>query len=301
MISEEVTEDSRAEYLAILKKLDNLLLKQKVFWAQRSRISWLKHGDKNTNFCHAQASQRRRRNHIQRIKNSEDSRVEDVEDIAKMAHDYFDSLFNVGTCDQIDECLSTVAKKVTPNMQKILYSDFSADAIKVVLFQMGPTKALEPEGMNALFYQKFWHVVGDNIVIEVLDFLNSGCMTPDINHTNIVLIPKVKNLEKMPDFRPVSLCNVIYKIISKVLANWLKQILLHVISPTQSAFVLGRLITDNVLLAYEILHAIHTQKKGKNGSLILKLDISNAYERVKCHFLHGIMAKLGFQKGGLAM
>ena len=155
MISEEVTKDSRAEYLAILKKLDNLLLKQNVFWAQSSSISWLKHGDKNTNFCHAQASQRRRRNHIQRIKNSEDSRVEDVEDIAKMAHDYFDSLFNAGTCDQIDECLSTVAKKVTPNMQKILYSDFNVDEIKAELFQKGPIKAPGLDGINALFYQKF--------------------------------------------------------------------------------------------------------------------------------------------------
>jgi len=76
--------------------------------------------------------------------------------------------------------------------------------------------------MNALFYQKFWHVVGDSVTAIVLDFLNSGNMVPNINHTNIVLIPKVKNPEKMSDFRPISLRNVIYKIISKVLANRLK-------------------------------------------------------------------------------
>ena len=76
--------------------------------------------------------------------------------------------------------------------------------------------------MNALFYQNFWHVVDDNVVSAMLEILNNGIMIPNINHTNIVLIPKVKNSEKMLDFRPISLCNVIYKIISKVLANRLK-------------------------------------------------------------------------------
>ena len=106
-------------------------------------------------------------------------------------------------------------------------------------------------------------------------------MVSSLNHTNIVLIPKVKQPEKMSDFRPISLCNVMYKIISKILANRLKYILLSVISPTQSAFVPGKLITDNVLLAYETLHAMHTRKKGKKGSLALKLDIRKAYDRME--------------------
>ena len=119
-------------------------------------------------------------------------------------------------------------------------------------------------------------------------------MLPKINHTNIVLIPKVKDLEKMFDFRQISLCNVIYKIISKVLANRLKPALPRIISPTQSAFVLGRLITNNVLVAYEMLHTMHARKKGKKGSMALKLDISKAYDLVKWQFLQGIMEKMGF-------
>ena len=97
----------------------------------------------------------------------------------------------------------------------------------------------------------------------MLDFLNSGYIVPEINYTHIVLIPKIKSPEKIFDFRLISLCNVIYKIISKVLANRLKQILPQIISPTQSAFVPGHLITDNVLLVYETLHTMHGRKKRK--------------------------------------
>ena len=97
---------------------------------------------------------------------------------------------------------------------------------------MEPTKAPGPDGMNALFYQKIWYVVGKDVVTAVLDFLNDGILLPALNHTNIVLIRKVKNPEKMSDSRPISLCNVFYKIISKVLANKLKQVLPEIISPT---------------------------------------------------------------------
>ena len=290
----EVFDASKAEYLELSKKMDELLQKQEIYWAQRSRVSWLKHGDKNTKFFHSKATQRRRKNHIRGIKNAQGQWVEEMEDVAAVASDYFNTLFHAGSGDQMEECLDVVPSRVTEDMLMILSSEFTAEEVKVALFQMRPTKVLGLDGMNAFFYQNFWHIVGDDVVFAVLDFLNNGNMLPEINHINIVLIPKVKDPEKMSDFRPISLCNVIYKIISKVLANRLKQVLPHIISPTQSAFVLGRLITDNVLVAYETLHTMHARQKGKKGSLALKLDISKAYDCVEWQFLQKIMEKMGF-------
>ncbi|XP_075665883.1 uncharacterized protein LOC142635634 [Castanea sativa] len=191
--AEVVTEESKAKYLSVSKQLEDLLLKQEIYWAQRSRIPWLKYGDKNTKFFHSKASQRKRQNHIKGIQCAQGNWVDKVEDIANVAIGYFDNLFCAGTCDQMEDCLNAVPRKVTPDMQETLSSEFSAEEVKIALFQMGPTKALGPDGMNALFYQRFWHVVGDSVVDDVLNFLNNGHILPDINHTNIVLIPKVKN------------------------------------------------------------------------------------------------------------
>ena len=231
---------------------------------------------------------------IQGVKDQHNNWVEEIEDIPGVATKYFENIFKSGACERLDECLEAVQHKVNVKMQEILSREYSVDEIKAVLFQMGPTKAPGPDGMNALFYQKIWHIVGDDVVATVLDFLTTGNMNSDLNYTHIVLIPKVKSPEKMSDYRPINLCNVIYKIISKVMANRLKQILPQLISHTQSAFVSGRLITDNVLVAYKTFHSMHCRKIGKKGMLALKLDISKAYDRVEWEFLRKMMAKLGF-------
>ena len=138
-----------------------------------------------------------------------------MEGIVNVALNYFDNLFKASSYDQMEKCLNVVSSKVTLDMQQILSSEFSTNEIKAVLFKMGTIKAPGPYSMNAFFYQKFWHAVGDFVVATALDFLNSSNMASDINHINIVLILKVKNPEKMSDFKPINLCNFIYKIIPK--------------------------------------------------------------------------------------
>ena len=144
--------------------------------------------------------------------------------------------------------------------------------------------------MSPVFYQKFWNIVRSNVTNCVLGTLNSGIMPPDINATHICLIPKRNNPQKITDYRPISLNNVLSCIISKVLANHLKQILPNVISTSQSAFLSDKLITDNVLVAFETMHHINQQRKGKD-LMAIKLDMSKAFDRVEWPCLERIMKK----------
>uniref|UniRef100_A0A803QEK6 Reverse transcriptase domain-containing protein n=1 Tax=Cannabis sativa TaxID=3483 RepID=A0A803QEK6_CANSA len=134
----------------------------------------------------------------------------------------------------------------------------------------------------------------NDIVRLVQDFFLTGSLPTGLNHTNIVLIPKKKQPTAMGDLRPISLCNVIYKVVSKVLANRLKVVLPIVISDTQSSFLSGRLISDNILVSFEIMHYLKRKTKGKHGFMALKLDMSKAYDRLEWGYLRAVLLRMGF-------
>jgi hypothetical protein len=120
-------------------------------------------------------------------------------------------------------------------MNDFLLWEFQEEEVMQALDCIGDLKAPGPDGMPSIFYKKHWEIVGPQVVKEVLAVLNGGPIPEDWNDTWVALIPKVKNPEAMKDLRPISLCNVVYKLISKVLANHLKEILDDLIAPNQSA------------------------------------------------------------------
>jgi hypothetical protein len=127
-------------------------------------------------------------------------------------------------------------------MNTRLLKEFTEAEVDNALAQMHPLKSPGPDGFVACFYRRLWGTVRQEICRAILEFLNRGNFDNSVNATYIVLIPKKKNPTKITEYRPISLCNVIYKLSAKMLANRMKQILAQIISPTQSAFLPGRLI-----------------------------------------------------------
>ena len=273
------------EIQRVKKEINEVLMREEIMWNQRSRALWIKWGNRNTRFFHATANQRRRKNSIVGLQDANGVWNEDKEGIERIIMDYFTSIYRSDQPASFEDSLSAITNRVSTDMNAELIAEFRAEEVWNALQQMHPTKSPGPDGMSPIFFKNYWDIVGVEVVNCVLNALNSGCMPGGINDTFICLIPKVKSPQKITEFRPISLCNVIYKIMSKILANRLKRILPVVIDESQSAFVPGRLITDNVLVAFETMHCINQRNKGKEALMAIKLDMSKAYDRVEWAYL----------------
>lgn len=119
------------------------------------------------------------------------------------------------------------------------------------------------------------------VVGATKEFFYAGKLLQFMNRTHIVLIPKVMNPELISQYRPISLCNFSYKVFSKILANRLKPILPHLISFNQAAFVHGRQIQDNIVVAHEVFHFLKLRKQGYEYDLSVKMDMNKAYDRIE--------------------
>ena len=289
------------EVVRLKAKLNTLCEKEEQMWLQRSRLQWIQSGDRNTQFFHGTATQRKRKNFIKGLRDNEGRWQAEEAIYTKILVDFYADLFTTSNPHNLDSIMEGVQEVVTEEMNAKLTAMYTVEEVELAIKEMAPLKAPGPDGLPPLFYQTYWTDVGMDISQAVLSCLNSGSLLKSINHTFITLIPKVKNPEKVSEFRPISLCNVIYKIVSKVIANRLKPFLNNIISETQSAFTAGRLITDNILIAFESLHHMKTSCTGKFGYMALKLDMSKAYDRVEWIFLEKILLKLGFQNSWVAL
>ena len=280
--------------LKLKREISDLLRKEEKMWKQRSRALWLHEGDKNTRYFHSRATHRYRRNKICELRNSEGLMCTKEEEIAQILTNFYQDLFTSANPCNMDQAMVDIPCAVTTEMNIMLQEVYTRDEVDRAVFQMEALKAPGPDGLSPLFFQHYWNIIGDEVSAAVLNCLNTGSFPQSLNNTFITLIPKVKNPTLVSEFRPISLCNTLYKIVSKVVANRLKRVLPDIISESQSAFQSNKVISDNILVAFETLHHMKIQKSKKMGFMALKLDMSKAYDKVEWGFLKKVMEKMGF-------
>ncbi|KAH1130158.1 hypothetical protein J1N35_001536 [Gossypium stocksii] len=211
--------------------------KDEKYWEQRARLNWLKFRDKNTAIFHSQATQHKKRNLIRKLTNEDGKEIEVFKEMKEVARSYFQKLFSAGQKGSYERLLSGIDRCITNEDNKQLTAKYTKEEIQAVVFELGPTKAPGEDGLPGIFYQKYWHIIGEEVMGFCLQLLNG-----DI----------------------------------------------------KSAFVPGRLISDNVLLAYEILNMLKQKRMGKKGFMAVKIDMSKAYDRVEWDFIKQIMIRIGF-------
>ena len=160
------------------------------------------------------------------------------------------------------------------------------------MLTMQPLKAPGVVGLHAVFYQSQWHVVEESACNLVKNVFTGNSVLSEVNKTLIVLIPKTKHPNSLKLYRPISLCIVFYKTITKIVANRIKVILPDLIGPTQASFVARRHITENIVVAQDIIHNIR-MKKGKRGQMLIKVDLEKAYGRLSWEFIHETLCEAG--------
>lgn len=275
------------------KELEEVLYQEELIWFQKSRENWIVSGDRNTKFYHAATVVKRTQKRVAGLRNIDDDLITDKGTMKKMMTDYFKDLFSKdNSCD-----ISVAIRGRFPDLSAKSKNEISRpvldDEIKCAIFDMAPLKAPGPDGLHAMFYQRMWPVVGNSIVKMVKDFFATGILPDNLNDTLITLIPKVDNPDRVNQFRPISLCNVCYKIITKTLTNRFKKAMKELVGPHQSSFVPGRHITDNIITYQEVLNNMRNSRGGK-GTMVIKIDLEKAYDRLSWDFIRNTLEEAGF-------
>jgi hypothetical protein len=250
----------------------HLLAREESYHIQRFKKQWAIKGDRNTAFFHLAIIKRHRKNRISHLLNPDGSPSTTPTQISSTLLNYFQSIFSTSSprphttppnpSHQLSHSHNPhrfsqpqPSGLPNPDSTSFTYSTPDLNEIHSIIKKIRSNAAPGPDGLNAAFYKASWNWVKQDLLHLVSDFYSAAILPQDINQTFFTLIPKKPNPSIPQDFRPISLCNVIYKLIAKSLADRIQPHLPNYISQAQSAFVAGRHISSNIILTQEIIHS----------------------------------------------
>lgn len=275
------------------KELDDTLHQEELHWFQQSREDWIHSGDRNTSFYHNAMKIRKARAKSFQIKEPNGEVYMNEDNAKAIVQDYFSTIFAEENQNRDVGIMRGEFPRPDSKTLDFMSTPLTSDEIKETMFDMAPFKAPGLDGFHAGFYQSQWSIVGNAVANQAKVFFTTGKMPEKLNDALVSLIPKVDNPELVSQFRPISLCNVGYKVITKAMTNRIKYVIRGLIGPEQSSFVPGKQITDNIVVYQEFLHSLR-RKKGSKGLMVLKIDLEKAYDRLAWRFIKDTLEVAGF-------
>jgi len=289
------TVESRDRLLALEKRRQVLLEEKEARWRMKSRATWLKAGDENTKFFQAYAKGRRMNNTIWELENETGDQICSFEGLAEMGIKHFESLFKAQEESSIAEIVRVAGyfpRFVMEEDNRMLMEEIEEVELGRVLHSLQKDKSPGPDGWPIEFYTGFYDLLGLDLLHVVEESRRAGIIHQPLNSTFIALIPKVDKPKSFDDYRPISLCNCVYKIISKIISKRIKRVLSKHVSGEQFGFLEGRQIHEAIGVAQEGIHSMH---KLKIEGAVIKIDLSKAYDRVNWLYIRMLMTHLGFE------
>ncbi|XP_042952180.1 uncharacterized protein LOC122289263 [Carya illinoinensis] len=278
------------EYLQTKAELERWENKEEIRLSQQAKKRWLTDGDRNSKSYHAVVNKRRKASAVSRM--TLPNVLESREDIHNAAVSHFQNFLTGEGPMEVLDLSSLISPVVFEEENQEIIKEPSEDEVWAALKFIPKLSSPGLDGFGSEFYLQCWPIIKWDVLEAAPDFFRGTGLPRFYSTSYIVLIPKVQDPYNFDMFRPISLCNVIYKMFSKILVNRLASVLPRMISWEQGAFVPGRSIFENITLAQEMVHALHRKTKG--GNVMLKIDMAKAYDRVDWIFLSKVLRSFGF-------
>ncbi|CAH9076372.1 unnamed protein product [Cuscuta epithymum] len=263
------------------------------FYQQKAKATHILEADKGTRYFHAMVKRNVTRNAISSISLDDGSLTTSLDQVGDEFVKFFVDLFGTSSVNRgLDPLVLGTGPLIEPSVHDGLLAPITNKEIKDALFDIGDDKAPGPDGFTSAFFKANWNLVGDDIVQATKEFFRTGKLLKQINHTIIALIPKTNHSPKVSDYRPISCTNVLYKIITKIIAARLTPCLSGLVNQAQGAFVDGRLMFDNIFLAQELVRGYN--RKRISPRCMIMVDLRKAYDTISWDFLEKVLGGLGF-------
>lgn len=280
----------------LYNKFNALLRQNSTRWAQRAKLKWPHNGDLNTSFFYNSVRIHRHTNYISHIMDEQDLTLRDRDHIESAFVNHYTYLWNEPSDKSYAVICQALLNDLIPIPSsdcEILIRDVTKEEVFKTLISLPVGKSPGSDGFNIEFYKFFWDDVGDQLFEAIKYFFDNTSMPKPWGKTYVTLVPKKEHPKRVSDFRSISLCNVCYKIITKIMANRLRDVLDNLISREQSGFDLGRTPLDNIIATQEIMHSIN-QDRANPFRMLIKVDIEKAYDTLKCNAILAALARMGF-------